>query len=207
MGVGGTGVGVGGGAVGVGVGAGVGTGVGGGVGAGVGGFGVGLGARAGVGVGLRVATGVGVGAANVGVGGLADPTALGEARGDVADGLGAPLDSSLDGPQIRHSGRGSTAFLSPTVRRPPSRAAQTQTASMAMATANAATTPAMRRWRPRELAGWACNRRRSGSWPRTGVVGAGGSTGMAGGWACSAVFETTRRVGMVGAGAPATPIR
>lgn len=194
-----------GGALSVGFGAGVGTGVGVGGGLGVGGFGVGFGVRAGVGVGRRVATGVGVATASVGVGRFGDSTALGEARAS-ADGLGALMDSSLDGP--------ATAFgagldgIPVADRTPPSIPRGTNTtASMAMATADAATTPAMRRWRPRELAGWACSRRRSGSWPRTGFVGTGGSTGMAGGWACSAAPETTRRFGIVGAGAPATPIR
>ncbi len=175
------------------------------MGAGVGGFGVGFGVRAGVAVGRRVATGVGVAAASVGVATLEDPATLGEARAGEADGLGGAVGSSLDAPP--------TAFESgfdgvPVAdRTPPSVSLGTNTtASRAMATTDAATAPAMRRWRARELAGWACSRR-CGSWPWTTVVGAGGSTGIAGGWACSAPLETTRRDGIVGAGAPATPIR
>jgi hypothetical protein len=187
--------------VGTGVGAGVGTAVG--VGAGVGGFGVGFGARTGVGVGLRVAAGVGV--AGVVVSRLVGPATLGEARTGETDGLGESVGSSLDAPPTAFgTGLGGSPVAD---RTPPSVSRGTNTSPRkAIATADAATTPAIRRWRLSELAGWAC-RRRWGSWPRTGVVGAFGTTGIAGGWACNPPLETIRRVGIMGAGAPAIPMR
>ena len=210
VGVGGTGVGVGGGVgIGAGVagkGVGVGAGVGVGVGVGVGGFGVGLGVRAGVGVGRRVGAGVGVAGAGVGAARLEDAALEGVARSGEAVASGDALGWAVGGTA---TALGAGFCGSPVAERtPPSipRGANTRPTA-AMSTADAATTPAMRRWRLSELAGWACRRGRSASWPRTGVNGAGWGTGIAGGCACSEPVETMRWVGIVGAGAPATPIR
>lgn len=185
-----------------GVGVGVGAGGGVGVGAGVGGLGVGLAVRAGVGVGRLVAAGVGAAAAGLGAGRLVKPRVLGETRSGEGE-VGVLLGSSFDGLAKR---LGSGVDGSPVAdRTPPSIPRGTNTnPRKAIVTAKAATAPAMRRWSPSELAGCAC-RRRWGTWPWAGVVG--GRPRIAGGWACNAPLETTRRVGIVGAGASAAPMR
>ena len=109
---------------------------------GVGGFGVGLGVRAGVGVGRLV--GAGVVTATVGDGGLEDAESVGVARSGEAVAPGDPLGSAVAGSA---TALGAGFCGSPVAERtPPSIARGAKTRPMAaITTADAATTPAIRR--------------------------------------------------------------